>query len=333
MDARISTDFPNHPKTKRLIRRLGFAGAWHLLKLWLWAAANKPSGDLAGLTSEDLELAVDWPGDADALVQGLLDVRFLIGEAGAYRLKDWAAWNPWASGADLRAAKARWNAVKRHHGIPEANRQVPEWARHLEEQRSASAGNSGDNSATSSRSDAGSMRSDAVSNAPSPSPSPSPTATATTDRPTTLADAGGSFEGQEPAAGLAPLLGTLPGRACRMMREAGAAITNPSHPELLAALAEGVQPETLAHCVREAIDAGKKKPFAYAIATARSRHAEGAKQINEGGRGNGSSTAGGSDRGGSSAVDRVARNIERARRERGEGAEGWIEGEASDVAD
>lgn len=67
---------------------------------------------------------------------------------------------------------------------------------------------------------------------------------------------------------------TAAGLACRLMREAGCTDTNPSHPNLLAALGEGVTPEALADTAREAIAAGKQRPFAYAIATARSRHAE-----------------------------------------------------------
>lgn len=69
---------------------------------------------------------------------------------------------------------------------------------------------------------------------------------------------------------------TTAGLACRLMRDAGCTDTNPSHPNLLAALGEGVTPEALADTAREAITAGKQRPFAYAIATARSRHAEAA---------------------------------------------------------
>lgn len=70
------------------------------------------------------------------------------------------------------------------------------------------------------------------------------------------------------------------GRACLLMRQAGCTHSNPSHPDLLAALSEGVTPEALADTAAEGIAAGKTKPFAWAIATARSRHAEGAHQLN-----------------------------------------------------
>ncbi len=70
---------------------------------------------------------------------------------------------------------------------------------------------------------------------------------------------------------------TAAGRACLLMRQAGCSATNPSHPDLIAALAEGVTPEALADTVREAVALGKGRPFAWAIATARSRHADGAR--------------------------------------------------------
>lgn len=72
---------------------------------------------------------------------------------------------------------------------------------------------------------------------------------------------------------------TAAGRTCRLMREAGCARINPGHVDLLAALAEGVTPQTLADTAAEAVAAGKTNPFIWAIATARGRHAEGAKPI------------------------------------------------------
>jgi len=67
------------------------------------------------------------------------------------------------------------------------------------------------------------------------------------------------------------------GRACQLLRQAGCARVNPSNPNLLAALREGVTPETLRDTYAEFPNVSN--PFAYAVATARSRHAEGARQI------------------------------------------------------
>jgi hypothetical protein len=95
------------------------------------------------------------------------------------------------------------------------------------------------------------------------------------------------------------------------MRQAGCGSTNPSHPDLLAAIAEGVEPETLADTAREAVESGKAKPFAWAITTARSRRAEGVRPITGGSHAN-------RPQGRESLVDRAA---ERASRILGSGAE------------
>jgi hypothetical protein len=72
---------------------------------------------------------------------------------------------------------------------------------------------------------------------------------------------------------------TLAGRACLLMRQAGCGHTNPSHVDLVAALSEGVSPEALADTAREAVESGIRRPFAWAIATARGRHADGAGTV------------------------------------------------------
>lgn len=74
---------------------------------------------------------------------------------------------------------------------------------------------------------------------------------------------------------------TSAGRACLLMRQAGCPQSSPSHPDLLAALAEGVTPEALADTVREGLARSPPvgSPFAWAIATARGRREEGAKPI------------------------------------------------------
>ncbi|MDV3469035.1 DUF1376 domain-containing protein [Stenotrophomonas sp. C3(2023)] len=75
---------------------------------------------------------------------------------------------------------------------------------------------------------------------------------------------------------------TLAGRACVLMRQAGCHTTNPSHPDLIAALEEGVTPEALADTVGEGLARAPPvaKPFAWAITAARARHAEGPKPVN-----------------------------------------------------
>ncbi len=109
---------------------------------------------------------------------------------------------------------------------------------------------------------------------------------------------------------------TAAGRACLLMRGAGCIQTNPSHPDLLAALAEGVTPETLAATVAEGLARTPPiaHPFSWAIATARSRHAAGAKPIHAGA---------GNEANPDNAADRRESTAERTRRfaEEGERAE------------
>lgn len=86
IDARIAVGLPQHPKTKKLIKRLGQAAAWNLVCLILWAASSRSDGDLSGLSDEDIELAADWTGADGAFVAALLEVRFLDGQDGGYLL-------------------------------------------------------------------------------------------------------------------------------------------------------------------------------------------------------------------------------------------------------
>lgn len=111
---------------------------------------------------------------------------------------------------------------------------------------------------------------------------------------------------------------TNAGRACVLMRKAGCVSTNPSHPDLLAALSEGVTPEALAATAAEGVEGGKAKPFAWAITTARSRHKQGAAPVTGANR----NEAGGR----LSAVERIEANIRRNRAEGREG--GFIDAES-----
>ena len=172
-DARIAVGLPAHPKTKKLIKRLGQGAAWNLVCLFLWTAANRSDGDLADMSVEDIELAADWAGDDGAFVAALTDVRFLDCEAGGeFRIHDWDSHNPWAAGAEQRSFKARWNAAKRHHGEAEADRLVPEYAAIRNASSKADSKTPADAPATGSKATADEQESPC--NAPSPSPSPSP---------------------------------------------------------------------------------------------------------------------------------------------------------------
>lgn len=139
MDARISTGLPGHPKTKKLVRRLGAEGPLGCIYLFLWTAANRSNGDLTGMTDEDIELAIDWAGDEGAFVAAMAEVGFLEGEPDARRIHDWAEHNPWAAGAEARSEKSRWAALCKQHGRKEAAKLMPDYAERIADAASSDA--------------------------------------------------------------------------------------------------------------------------------------------------------------------------------------------------
>ena len=124
LDARLSVGYCDHPKTKKLIRRLGFEGPFYHLKLILWCRLNKPHGALDGMDIDDIELAVDWKGEPKALVEALVEVRFLDYDepSGEYRMHDWDDHQPWAVKTDERRASASLAGFIRQYGEDEGRR-------------------------------------------------------------------------------------------------------------------------------------------------------------------------------------------------------------------
>jgi len=164
-DIRISTTFFQHHKTKKLLRKMGGDGVVYLLKLWTYTAQYRPSGDLEGMSAEDIAVAVDWPEEPEALVQVLAEIGFLdTGEGPSYVIHDWEAHNPFAAGAGKRSERAK-AAAKARWGNPESG-------------ASNASGNAKGMQAACDE-HAGGMRKACAEHAPSinkqcPSPSPSP---------------------------------------------------------------------------------------------------------------------------------------------------------------
>lgn len=108
-DVRLSTGFPTHRKTKRLKRVLGAEGVLGLIFLWAWAGRERWSGDLGGLSDEDIEDSCGWDGQPGALIGALSDpkIRFIDGPPGERALHDWAEHNPFAAGKGVRIARGK----------------------------------------------------------------------------------------------------------------------------------------------------------------------------------------------------------------------------------
>ena len=110
-DIRLSVNFFSHLKTLKLERRCGKEAVLCLLKLWVWAAVNQPSGDLSGYCSEDLELFSGWTGERGEFARGLRDIGWLDGEERAYHLHGWGEFQTWVTGTARREDIARLGAL------------------------------------------------------------------------------------------------------------------------------------------------------------------------------------------------------------------------------
>ncbi len=115
-DFRLSVEFIGHHKTLKLESRLGGEGILALIRLWSYAAKNRPDGDLVNMTEEDIAIAAGWRSEAkDDFAQQLLEIGFLDKEGDLYILHDWLEHNAWAADADNRSNEARFNILKRWH--------------------------------------------------------------------------------------------------------------------------------------------------------------------------------------------------------------------------
>ena len=106
-DIRLSIGFLDHPKTVKLQRQLGEAGVLSLLRLWLWAAQNRPSGILIGMDEDDIEIAARWEGEKGAFNAVATRLRFLDTLEGTYRIHNWTERNTWQSDAERRSGASR----------------------------------------------------------------------------------------------------------------------------------------------------------------------------------------------------------------------------------
>ena len=112
-DIRLLISFRDSIKRSRLRRRLGSESIEALIDLWLWAANEKPEGDLTGLADVEIEEAARWRGPTGALIAALVEIRWLDGFSGGYLLHDWPEHQRWVAHAEERSKAARALADKR----------------------------------------------------------------------------------------------------------------------------------------------------------------------------------------------------------------------------
>jgi len=115
-DIRVHADWPDHPKTMRLLRR-GHSGAiLSLLFLWCWARKHRTDGNLSGMDEIDIEAAARIPHDAPegSWVAMMVEAGFIDRKPdGSYALHDWEDWQSWAmQSAKTSESGSRGAAIK-----------------------------------------------------------------------------------------------------------------------------------------------------------------------------------------------------------------------------
>ena len=126
-DMRLSVNFIDHPKTKRLMRHTGFEGFYCLLKLWSYTATNFPKGVLKHCDGTFIEEDIcRWTGKAGELMEALSDeaIGFLEWDGEDWCVHDWEENQPWVFHAEERSEQAR-KAVQTRWGVKEEPKPMP----------------------------------------------------------------------------------------------------------------------------------------------------------------------------------------------------------------
>jgi hypothetical protein len=82
----------DHPKTKRLAKRLGIdvsAAAGYLICLWTWAMTVAPEGDLTRYDPEEIEAAAGWGGAEGRFFDNVVFCHWIDGDKTIHDWKDW----------------------------------------------------------------------------------------------------------------------------------------------------------------------------------------------------------------------------------------------------
>ena len=114
-DMRLSLNFVDHPKVRKIIRRCGYEAFYGLIKLYSIAGRMYIDGLLKGFDLDDIEDLADWHGESGLFGSTLLDVCLIDETEEGYYLHDWEEHQPWIIGSEERsekakkAAEARWN--------------------------------------------------------------------------------------------------------------------------------------------------------------------------------------------------------------------------------
>lgn len=116
----LDLNYPDHPKTKRLVAILGKASEFLPVKLWLYAGRVHPeNGKLGDLSELEIEAIVGWEGEPGAFISAMERVEWLIrDENNHFQLLGWKDHQGHLIVFKIRsekASKARWGKYKTRH--------------------------------------------------------------------------------------------------------------------------------------------------------------------------------------------------------------------------
>ncbi len=119
-DIRVHIEFFDHAKTRRMLRELGPWGPVSLLRLWMYAAKNRPDGVLESMDADDIEDRSGWSIDqrdrAGEFFKYLTRNRWLDKVSrNTWKLHEWELWQPWVIEAKEREQDGRRGAHIKHH--------------------------------------------------------------------------------------------------------------------------------------------------------------------------------------------------------------------------
>ena len=112
-DVRIGTCYSDHPKRRKLEKRLGAEGVVSHIDLLCYVARITPSGVQEDMNVEDIAMAAKWKGKPKEFVDTLIELRLLDKNSETYSIHDWLDWNQFAASAPKRSERATANVRKR----------------------------------------------------------------------------------------------------------------------------------------------------------------------------------------------------------------------------
>lgn len=112
-DVRIKTNYPDHPKIRKLKKLLGPSGPLCHIFLLCFIARVTPSGVLKDMDAEDIASVARWTGEPAQFVDTLVELKLLDKQDDTYAIHNWQKHNFFAMTAPIRSEVARRNINKR----------------------------------------------------------------------------------------------------------------------------------------------------------------------------------------------------------------------------